>query len=347
MFVVPVRQKAWQINTPHYAVGRGVRKYQRHWGLHGEFGGFGADPRYIPQPAQIVANPKPGLWYRIKKGETWWGTAKRAYGKANLKKGLLLMNAATWNDHIDRRTKGWEAYNRKGLQATPDYSASSPHAPKGSGDDYPTAWIPPLDGTEPEEIYTEDPGDGIPGPPGPRGPRGYTGSSGPRGPAGERGSPGTRGPAGPEGPPGEATDKAIMRAVHLWMEDNRDKIRGPAGSPGKAGAAGPRGSGGPRGLPGPTGPPGPPGSVGPPGPPGKATDEAIMRAVRGWIIEHKDELVGPRGARGAPGMPGIPGIPGPVGPIGPPGPEGPAGQAGKGGGGNMWILPLLALVSTL
>ncbi len=280
-------------------------------------GYLGQDDRIIPTAGQITPVPVAGKWYRIKRGETWWGTAKKAYGPApNLRIGLLQMNASTWNDHIDRKRRGWESYNRPGLQATPDYSVTDPHAPKGSGTAYPVAWVPPLTGEEPEEVYPpEDPIVG-PGIPGPRGP------IGPIGPSGPRGTPGTIGPIGPggsEGPPGQATDEAIMRAVTDWMNTHPDEIRGPAGQ---------------------TGVPGTPGAE---GPPGQATDEAIMRAVTDWMNTHPDEIRGPRGASGDMGPIG------PLGPVGPVGPEGPMGPAGEGGsgGGNMWMLPMVALLSLL
>ena len=238
-------------------------------------GYLGQDDRIIPTAGQITPVPVAGKWYRIKRGETWWGTAKKAYGPApNLRIGLLQMNASTWNDHIDRKRRGWESYNRPGLQATPDYSVTDPHAPKGSGTAYPVAWVPPLTGEEPEEVYPpEDPIVG-PGIPGPRGP------IGPIGPSGPRGTPGTIGPIGPggsEGPPGQATDEAIMRAVTDWMNTHPDEIRGPRGASGDMGPIGPLG---------------------------------------------------------------------PVGPVGPEGPMGPAGEGGS-GGGNMWMLPMVALLSLL
>jgi len=163
------------------------------------FMGFGAadsEGRYLPTPDQIVATPTQGLWYQIKKGETWWGVAKKAYGSDNLKKGLLLMNASTWNDHIDRKTKGWEAYKVKGLQATPDYdSTANPRAKVLTGTEYPVAWIPPLTGEEPEDMgfapspdiptpVPTTPGKQIPGPPGPAGPPGPSGPVGPSGTGG-------------------------------------------------------------------------------------------------------------------------------------------------------------------
>jgi hypothetical protein len=279
--------------------------------------GFGAtDTRMIPTPAQILDTPKAGAWYRIKKGETWWGVSKSAYGADNVKAGLMLMNNSTWNDHIDRQTKNWEAYKVKGLQATPDYSAANPHAPKGSGHDYPTAWIPPKTGEEPEEVYitvptpipTPSPGTTV-GPPGPQGPPGPTGPQGPPGPTGPKGPTGTGvGVPGPVGPPG------------------------PTGASGKTGPAGPPGSMGPAGPPGPTGPMGPTGATGkgvgvpgPAGPPGP---------------------IGPAGKS----LPGPPGPPGPAGPPGPPGaagPPGPVGTTGTYGGDNLMWAPvaLMTLVS--
>lgn len=277
--------------------------------------GFGqADDRVIPTPAQIMSTPTQGYWYRIKKGETWWGTAKKAYGSDNLKKGLMLINNSSWNDHIDKKTKGWEAYKVKGLQATPDYSSSNPHEPKGSGSDYPTAWIPPITGEEPETLFPTpgEPGQGPVGPAGPPGPAGPTGPMGPEGPMGPTGPAGSVGPAGP---PGEATDAAIKAAIQAWMSTHKGEFIGPQGPVGPAGPVGP------------VGPSGPQGPVGPAGPPGTATDEAIKSAVTKWMSANKGELVGPQG---------------------PVGPAGPAGAAGMGGGkSNMWWIPFLALLGAM
>lgn len=191
-------------------------------------------PRMIPPPSLILANPRPGAWYRIKKGETWWGVSKRAYGKANVKAGLYAMNDATWNNHIRKGTKGWEAYKRKGLQSTPDYSATNPRAPHGSGNAYPVAWIPPLSGEEPEQVYPQ-PGQGPAGPPGQRG------AVGPRG---ERGPIGPPGPRGAMGPPGEASAEAIRRAIIEQIAKNPELYRGKPGAMGPPGPIGPRGPGG-------------------------------------------------------------------------------------------------------
>jgi hypothetical protein len=281
---------------------------------------FGAtDTRMIPTPEQILDTPKAGAWYRIKKGETWWGVSKSAYGADNVKAGLMLMNNSTWNDHIDRQTKNWEAYKVKGLQATPDYSAANPHAPKGSGHDYPTAWIPPKTGEEPEEVYitvptpipTPSPGTTV-GPPGPQGPQGPPGPTGPQGPPG---------PTGPKGPTGTGVG-----------------VPGPAGPPGPTGASGKTGPAGPPGSMGPAGPPGPTGPMGPIGATGKGVGVPGPAGPPGPI--------GPAGKS----LPGPPGPPGPVGPPGPPGaagPPGPVGTTGTYGGDNLMWAPvaLMTLVS--
>jgi len=236
------------------------------------FGSMDDEGRYLPTPDEIVSYPAPGKFYRFgtyKENETYFGIAKRAYGAANAKKGLLTMNASTWNDHINRKTKGWEAYKVKGLQSTPDYdSTNNPRAKVLSGHEYPVVWIPPLTGEEPEESgYSDEPAPTpaptpipspktpVPGPPGPTGPQGPTGPTGPGGPPGDTGPMGPAGPPGPTGP------------------------QGPKGNTGPAGPPGPAGSGagtpvpgppGPAGQIGPIGPIGPMGPQGPAGPPGPA-----------------------------------------------------------------------------
>lgn len=318
---------------------RAIARYSHFWGL-------GAEDRIIPAPQDILPNPTPGMWYRMKKGETYWGVSKRAYGQANVKKGLFLMNDATWNDHIDKRKKGWTSYKVKGLQSTPDYSAKNPRAPKGSGHDYPTVWIPPMDGSEPEKIHTQpEPTEPGQGPPGPRGP---IGPIGPIGPVGPRGSPGSAGSRGPAGPPGEATEEAILKALKEYIAANPDKVRGPAGPAGSAGKPGLPGPPGAPGARGPSGSLGPPGPRGPAGPPGVATEEAILKSVREYIAANPDKVRGPVGPSGQPGLPGLPGKIGPIGPMGPMGPIGPPGKAGTaeiGGGGNMWTLPMVGVLA--
>jgi hypothetical protein len=191
------------------------------------FMGLGAEgDRYIPTPDQILDVPTPGAWYRIKKGETWWGVSKSAYGQDNVKKGLLTMNKSTWNDHIDRKNKDWEAYKVKGLQATPDYSATNPHAPVGSGNAYPVAWIPPLTGEEPEQMGYQ-PSEPITTPtPITKPPSSTTYIPGPKG------DPGPPGPPGDPGPP--PSSSAIQSAVNQYFQTNPPPggVPGPPGQPG-------------------------------------------------------------------------------------------------------------------
>lgn len=250
--------------------------------------GFGF---FDPQPSQIASTPTAGKWYRVKMGDTYWAISKAAYGQANVKKGLYAMNDSLWNSYIDKGRKGWESYNRDGLQATPDYSPTEPRAPKGSGNAYPLVWIPPVNGGEPEDVFPPNTVVGPVGPPGPRGERGPIGPIGPPGPKGDRGE------RGPIGPPGQGAGTPIPGPV------------GPPGPRGEIGPIGPRGPAGPPGqgsgtsVPGPPGPIGPIGPEGPPGPPGQS-------------------VVGPIGPPGPPGE-SI------VGPPGPPGPAGNGGGGGN------------------
>jgi len=240
------------------------------------FSGLGAtdsEGRYLPTEDQIVDYPKPGAWYRFgtfKEKETYFGIAKRAYGGGNMKQKLLLLNNASWNDHINKKKTGWEAYNVEGLQSTPDYdSYANPRAEVLTGNDYPVLWIPPMSGEEPEDLGFEDPivttptpvpGKSIPGPPGPSGGQGIPGPPGTSGGQGIPGPPGSSGPSGPPGPQG--------------IPGPHGKGAGSAipGPPGPMGPPGLPGSMGPPGLPGPSGEgiPGPPGSIGPMGPSGSS-----------------------------------------------------------------------------
>lgn len=300
---------------------------------------FGSDDRYIPTPAQIMAVPVQGAWYRIKQGETWWATSKTAYGKENVKAGLMLMNKSTWNDHIERAAKDWEVYKVKGLQATPDYSATNPHGTKGSGKSYPVAWIPPLDtGVEPEAIYVVPSTPGQPGAPGATGAKGPKGDPGPIGPMGPMGP---MGPIGPMGPAGTANAAAIESSLAEYFKKH----------PQAAGAVGPMGPMGPQGK---QGIPGPSGPQGPKGDPGQATAAFIEAAIQDYLKRNPIKqgspgpqgALGPMGPMGPMGPQGKPGIPGPIGPMGP------AGTGGKivNGGGNdkgLWALPLAAVLAVV
>jgi hypothetical protein len=280
------------------------------------FGGMGkpgtldTEGRYVPTEEQILDYPKPGNWYRFgtfKEDETYYGISKRAYGAANVKKGLFLMNDATWNGHINKKKKGWESYKVKGLQSTPDYdSYSNPRAPVLSGHDYPVVWIPPLSGEEPEAIGFK-PAPTVPTPIPTPTPGTKIGPPGPQGPPGKQGPPGPQGMPGPPGPQGPAGKSGVAKGV--------PGPPGPQGIPGPPGPQGPAGkSGVAKGVPGPPGPQGIPGKQGMPGPPGSG---------------------GPPGPQGPPGLPGQIGPPGPQGPPGPPGET----AVAAGGGDDMWLVP--------
>lgn len=91
-------------------------------------------------------------------------------------------------------------------------------------------------------------------------------------------------PPGEPGKPGEPgrapTAGEIQRAVDIWVELNRDSLRGPQGRPGLRGLQG----------------------IGTPGRAGRdATDAQVRAAVAQWATEHAEEM------RGKPGEPGKPG----------------------------------------
>jgi hypothetical protein len=332
------------------------------------FGGLGAtydpatDTRYQPTPAEILDNPKPGGFYRIttaKADETWYGVAKRAYGADLVKKGLLAMNKATWNDHINRKTKGWESYGVKGLQDTPDYSEIYPHAPVMTGHAHPVVWIPYIDEagnpSEPEDSYkipipptgpsgpTNAEIEALikayleahpppPGPTGPAGPAGKTGAKGAKGdpgvpgvpgeigPAGKTGAKGAKGDPGPMGPAGPpATEAQISALVNAYLDKN-PPAKGAKGDPGPQGIPGIQGPKGDPGAKGAKGDPGPQGIPGSPGPP--ATEAQISALVNAYLDKHPPA----KGAKGDPGPQGIPGIQGPKGDPGSPGGSVSAGQ---------------------
>jgi hypothetical protein len=297
--------------------------------------GFGAydqttDPRKIPQSTQIATVPSPGLWYAVKQSDNPWKVAKIAYGATDLKKGLLLMNKATWNDHISRASTGWEAYNVKGLQFLPKYSSFFPHAPAGSGKEFPTVWIPPLDGKEPEAIFLPNIG-----PVGPQGPQGQPGETGIPGQAGQPGTPGQN-----------VTLEQVSAAVQAFITKNPDLVRpgidavktavaaiiaatpdafrGAAATLEQIAAA--------------------VAAYIKANPPQGVSTDAINKAVSQWFAAHPSagsNAPGPAGPAGPPGQPGPqgppgpqgqPGTPGQPGQRGPAGPPGPPGQPGSPGG---------------
>lgn len=286
------------------SVTRAVRRFQSDMTPHAlRQQGFRSLGFLDPETGQITAAPTAGNWYRLKQGDTYWAISKAAYGLPNVKKGLYLMNDSPWNGYIEKARKGWEAYKRDGLQATPDYSATVYRAPKGSGNAYPLVWIPPITGGEPDDLFEGDPvpgpqgPPGPAGPPGPRGPRGVPGETtvgppgppgetviGPPGPAGPRGTVGPPGPRGPQGPPGAGAGDPVPGPP------------GPAGRPGAMGPPGPSGPSGPRGAPGQSivGPPGEIGPVGPPGPPGPPINiedlepDMVWHALVMYARDHPD-----------------------------------------------------------
>jgi hypothetical protein len=134
--------------------------------------------RYVPTSAQILTgSPRPGTFYRPRKGIYPIKVAEVAYGASDRKRGVLSMNASTWNDHIRRAAAGWESYKVKGLQFDPRYGAH-PSSFYGTGNAYPVVWVPPITGEEPEAWFSKAPPGPAPGPilppvpppPGPIGP---------------------------------------------------------------------------------------------------------------------------------------------------------------------------------
>ena len=132
-----------------------ARMIRRHKWMHarGFAGAIDATSgRYVPDSSEILTSaPRPGAFYIPRSGIYPIKVAEVAYGSANKKAGLLAMNASTWNDHVRRSTKGWEAYGVAGLQFDPKYG-TNPRSTYGSGTLFPVIWIPPLDKKEPEAV---------------------------------------------------------------------------------------------------------------------------------------------------------------------------------------------------
>jgi hypothetical protein len=299
--------RAWPgLHPPN--VQRAILRYadamngRRRVGRPYNLGSVGFAGYATPTPSKISSTPQIGRWYRLVRGDNYWTISKNVYGRENVKEGLYTLNDSPWNSYIDKASKGWEAYNVEGLQATPDYSETLHRAPKGSGNAYPLIWIPPLGGGDPDE---DTGGDGIPGPQGPPGPRGATGPAGPRGATGARGPagpggagtvgpPGPMGPRGPQGPPGPGGDGESIPGPQ-GPPGPRGAI-GPAGpqgppGPGGAGTVGPMGPAGPAGAMGPAGPMGPAGAMGPPGAIGPAGPAGEGGGGKMWMIPMAVSLI--------------------------------------------------------
>ena len=135
-----------------------ARMIRRHKWMHarGFAGAIDATSgRYVPDSSEIlISSPRPGAFYIPRSGIYPIKVAEVAYGAANKKAGLLAMNASTWNDHVRRGTKGWEAYKVSGLQFDPKYG-SHPCSTYNTGKLYPVIWIPPLTGEEPEVWFSK------------------------------------------------------------------------------------------------------------------------------------------------------------------------------------------------
>ena len=224
-------------------------------GLLGQTGG----DRYVPKLSDVrTKGPQPGIFFRPVNKMTVATMALRTYGSENTAKGVKLIAGSSWNRHIRYSTNGYESYRIEGPQNTPNYDPGNPRSTYGTGNQYPTYWLPPMDGQEPEQFFNwsptpEQPAAGPAGPQGERGPigpRGPAGATGPAGSPGAQGPRGERGPAGPKGDPGQATEAAIQDAVSKYLALHPP----PSGA---VGPPGPRGPAGPAGSPGATGPTGP------------------------------------------------------------------------------------------
>lgn len=290
---------------------------------------------------QIAATPTPGMYYRIQRGDSLLGTAKKAYGTS----GGTNLKRAKWINFAKANSAFQIASDNKWFQPTiltymPRFAESPGANVRGQpGNSYAIIWLPEAEGDEPPEIPWADPSIPVDIPdveiPGTQG-DGLEDDTVDPGttdlPPTDQTDPGTGNNQIPDtvpaetDPPGDATDPVdtvedpiIDDPPDTTVPDTQggDKLVGPRGEQGLPGQ---------RGLPGERGVPGDRGERGIPG---------VGEGVPG-----ESGPIGPTGEAGAPGAQGVPGATGPRGPIGP------AGAGGTGGGGTPPLAMLLFALVT-
>jgi hypothetical protein len=193
--------------------------------------------------------PKPGRFFQPLEYKNPITFALRAYGDANKKKGLLIINASSWNNHIYKSTKGWEPYKTKGFILSKQYAGvNDPRAGYKTGNQYPVLWIPPLTGEEPENMLWTQP---VPSQPGQPSQPGI-----PSAPSQPSQPPVTSQPGIPSAPsaPLPVSQAELDAAIRRYF--NAHPVQ-----PGPMGPMGPQGPPGMPGVPGSPGQPGLPGSI--------------------------------------------------------------------------------------
>ncbi|MGB0888746.1 MAG: trypsin-like peptidase domain-containing protein [Solirubrobacterales bacterium] len=149
--------------------------------------------------------------YRFQDGSRWpLVYPARATGPGPLRRVLRAVAPHALVTAIDR-----------GRQTTPPAAAIA-------GSPY-VEHLPPAAGQNPTQC---GPGGCRPQPPGysrPTPQPGIAGKQGPPGPAGKQGPPGE---PGPQGPPGQLTDQHLEAIAGILADRYRDRLRGPAGTPG-------------------------------------------------------------------------------------------------------------------
>lgn len=104
---------------------------------------------------EVSSSPKPGSWYRIRRGDTLFGITSRAYGVKPGSKRLKMarwINSAAANSKVVNRSNRSKFFPGGMISFSPMWSADADKAIDGvRGNKFAVIWIPEAQGDEPPE----------------------------------------------------------------------------------------------------------------------------------------------------------------------------------------------------